>query len=65
MAKKLDSLLRITSWLSGTIVSLMVGVAMINKYIIIPHIPVLPVIIAGWVVLVTTALNVILVVLKK
>jgi len=65
MSDKLNNLLRVTSWIAGTIVSLMVGFAMINKYIIIPNIPLLPVIIAGWVVIVTTVLNIILVIFKK
>jgi hypothetical protein len=61
----LSSLLKFSSWLTGIIVSLMMGFAMIEKYIIIPDIPVEIVIVAGWAVIVVTVLNVILVFFKK
>jgi hypothetical protein len=61
----LNSLLKFSSWLIGIIVSLMVGFAMIENYIIIPHVPVEIVIIAGWAVIVVTVLNIILIFFKR
>lgn len=60
-----NNLLRFSTWLTGVIVSLMMGFAMINKYIIIPHIPILVVIVAGWAVIVITVLNIILAFFNK
>ena len=60
-----NNLLKFLTWLTGVIVSLMMGFAMINKYIIVPHVPILAVIIAGWAVLIMTILNIILAVFKK
>ncbi len=53
-------LLKFSTWLTGIVVSLMMGFAMVNKYIIVPKVPILAVIIAGWAVIVTTVLNVVL-----
>jgi hypothetical protein len=63
--KGVSNLLKFLTWLTGVIVSLMMGFAMINKYIIVPHVPILAVIIAGWAVLVVTVLNIILAIFKK
>ncbi len=60
-----SNLLKFLTWLTGIIVSLMMGFAMINKYIIVPHVPILAVIIAGWAVLIMTVLNIILAFFKK
>jgi hypothetical protein len=60
-----NSLLRFSTWLTGIIVSLMMGFAMIEKYIIIPDIPIEIVIVAGWAVIVTTVVNIIVVFFKK
>jgi hypothetical protein len=60
-----NSLLKFLTWLTGVIVSLMMGFAMINRYIIVPHVPILAVIIAGWAVLIVTVLNIILAIFKK
>ncbi len=48
-----------TSWLTSILVSLMVGFAMINRYIIVPNVPLLAVKIAGWIIIVMTVLNII------
>lgn len=53
------------TWLTGVIVSLAIGFAMINKYLIIPHIPLIIIIIAGWFVIITTVLSIVLAFFKK
>ena len=65
MAKKIPSVFTFITWLTGVIVSFMMGLAMVNKYLIIPHVPILVVIIAGWFVIITTALSIVLTFFKK
>jgi hypothetical protein len=60
-----SNLLKFLTWLTGVIVSLMMGFAMINRYIIVPHVPITVVIIAGWAVLIMTVLNIALALFKK
>ena len=67
MAKKangMDTLLSFIAWLTGIIVSLAVGVALVNGTLIVPYIGILN-IIAGWIVVVTTILGVVLAIARK
>ncbi len=57
-------LLGIVAWITGVIVSLAVGFALIDGGLAVPYIGVLNVI-AGWIVVVSTILSVILAILKK
>jgi len=60
MAKKsaLEVLVALAIWISGVIVSLAVGLALVNGTLVVPYIGVLNVI-AGWIVVVLTILGVI------
>ncbi len=58
------SLLGIVGWLTGVIVSLAVGFALIGGTLSVPWIGVLNVI-AGWVVVITTILSIIFAILGK
>jgi hypothetical protein len=67
MAKKsnaLNKLLNLVTWLTGVIVSLAVGFALISGTLSVPYIGVVNVI-AGWVVVVTTLLSVIMAIFNK
>lgn len=67
MAKKsgaMDALLAFVAWLTGVIVSLAVGVALVNEVLVVPYIGVLNVI-AGWIVVITTILGVVLAIARK
>ena len=64
MAKQKGSkILNFVAWLTGVIVSLAVGFALIGGTISVPYIGIVNVI-AGWVVIVTTILGVVLALLK-
>jgi hypothetical protein len=66
MAKKslLGVLLSLAIWLTGVIVSLAVGLALVNGTLFVPKIGALNVI-AGWVVVVLTILGIIAALIKK
>ena len=64
MAKKND-VLSILAWLVGIFVSLAVGFGMVGEALIIPYIPGMLTIVAGWVVVATTLLGVVLGIVKK
>jgi len=69
MAKKekkgiAQKLLNLIAWLTGIIVSLAVGFALIGGTLAVPKIGVLNVI-AGWIVVITTLLGAILAILQK
>jgi len=57
-------LLGIVAWITGVIVSLAVGFALIDGGLAVPYIGVINVI-AGWIVVVSTILSLILAILKK
>jgi len=64
MAKQKGSkILNFVAWLTGVIVSLAVGFGLIGGTLSVPYIGIVNVI-AGWVVIVTTVLGVILALLK-
>ena len=67
MAKKrspLSSLISFIAWLTGVIVSLAVGIALINGTLIVPYIGVINEI-AGWIVVLTTLLGAILAIVNR
>ena len=68
MAKKkkgaLSSLISFIAWLTGVIVSLAVGVALINGDLAVPYIGIINEI-AGWIVVFTTLLGAILAIINR
>lgn len=64
MAKQGGKVLNFIAWLTGIIVSLAVGFALIGGTISVPYIGVVNVI-AGWVVVITTIISLILVILRQ
>lgn len=64
MAKQGGKVLNFIAWLTGVIVSLAVGFALIGGTIAVPYIGIVNVI-AGWVVVVTTIISLILVILRQ
>ena len=64
MAKQGGKVLNFVAWLTGVIVSLAVGFALIGGTISVPYIGVVNVI-AGWVVVVTTLISVVMIILKQ
>jgi hypothetical protein len=63
MARQSGKVLNFVAWLTGVIVSLAVGFALVGGTLSVPYIGVLNVI-AGWVVVVTTIISVIMALLK-
>ena len=65
MAKKQNPrLLHFVAWLTGVIVSLAVGFGLIGETLMVPYIGIVNVI-AGWIVVVTTLLSLVLTLLKS
>ncbi len=64
MAKKQSSVLTFVAWLTGVIVSLAVGFALTAGTLSVPYIGIVNVI-AGWVVILTTLIGVVLAILNK
>jgi len=69
VGKKVKSLLNSVVWLTGVIVSLAVGFAMIGETLTIPWLDAIGAsivtIIAGWIVIITTLLSAALAILKQ
>ncbi len=69
MGKKVKNLLNLVAWLTGVLVSLAVGFAMIGGSLTIPWFDSLGIgvvtIVAGWIVVLTTLLSIVLAVLKQ
>ena len=63
MAKQEPKILKFVAWLTGVVVSLAVGFAMIGGTLAVPHIGVVNVI-AGYIVVLTTAISAILAIIK-
>jgi hypothetical protein len=63
MARQGGKVLNFVAWLTGVIVSLAVGFALVGGTLSVPYIGVLNVI-AGWIVVVTTVISVIMALLK-
>ena len=69
MGKKVTKLLNFVAWVTGVVVSLAVGFAMIGGSLTIPWLSGLGVgvvtVVAGWIVVLTTLLSIVLSVLKQ
>jgi hypothetical protein len=65
MGKKVKGLLGFVAWLTGVLVSLAVGFAMTGGTLTIPWLPSIVTVVAGWIVVITTLVSVILAVLKQ
>jgi hypothetical protein len=65
MGKKVAKLLNIVAWLTGVLVSLAVGFAMTGGTLTVPWLPTLVTQVAGWIVIVTTLVSVILSAMKQ
>ncbi len=65
VGKKVKSVLNFVAWLTGVIVSLAVGFAMIDGVLTIRWIPEIVTIVAGWIVVITTLLSAALALLKQ
>ena len=63
--KNVKSILNFVAWITGIIVSLAVGFAMIDGVLSVRWIPEVVTIVAGWIVVVTTALSAVLAILKQ
>lgn len=63
MAKQGGKVLNFVAWLTGVIVSLAVGFALIGGTLAVPYIGVVNVI-AGWVVVITTIISAVMVILR-
>ena len=63
MTKQGGKVLNFVAWLTGVIVSLAVGFALVGGTLAVPYIGVVNVI-AGWVVVVTTIISAVMVILK-
>jgi purine-cytosine permease-like protein len=60
-----NTLVGLVAWIVGVLVALAVGSGMIQKVLIVPGIPAIITIVAGWVVVVGAVISVILAVFKK
>jgi hypothetical protein len=65
MGKKMKGVLNFVAWLTGVLVSLAVGFAMTGGTLTVPWLPSIITVVAGWIVVVTTLLSVVLAVLKQ
>jgi hypothetical protein len=65
MGKKVKGVLNMVAWLTGVLVSLAVGFAMTGGTLTVPWLPSIVTMIAGWIVVVTTLVSVVLAVLKQ
>lgn len=65
VGKKVKGILNFVAWLTGIIVSLAVGFAMIDGVLYVRWIPEIITVVAGWIVIITTLLSAALALLKK
>ena len=65
VGKKTKNLLNFVAWITGVIVSLAVGFAMVDGVLYIRWLPGIITVVAGWIVIVTTAISVVLAILKQ
>lgn len=65
VGKKVKSVLNFVAWLTGVIVSLAVGFAMIDSVLTVRWIPEIVTQVAGWIVVVTTLVSAVLALLKQ
>ncbi len=64
MAKQGSKVLNFVAWLTGVIVSLAVGFALIGGTLSVPYVGVVN-LIAGWIVVITTIISAIMAILKQ
>ena len=60
-----DKLLAFVVWLTGVIVSLAVAFAMTDGTLVVPYIPSAVSVFAGWIVVLTTILGIVLAIVKQ
>ena len=65
VGKKVNSLLNFVMWLTGVLVALAVGFGMADGVLYIRWIPEIITTIAGWIVVVTTLVGVVLAIINK
>tara|TARA_Y100000310_G_C20455862_1_gene703011 strand:- start:660 stop:860 length:201 start_codon:yes stop_codon:yes gene_type:complete len=65
VGKNIKGILNFVAWLTGILVSLAVGFAMIDGVIAVRWIPEVVTMVAGWIVVVSTALSAVLAILKQ
>jgi hypothetical protein len=65
MGKQVKNILNFVAWLTGVLVSLAVGFAMTGNSLTVPWLPSVVTVVAGWIVVITTLLSVVLAVLKQ
>ena len=69
MGKKVNSVLNFVAWLTGVLVSLAVGFAMVGKTLTIPWLDSVGAgvvtVVAGWIVVITTLISAVLAIHKK
>jgi|TARA_B100001079_G_C16006911_1_gene338558 hypothetical protein len=65
MAKKGSQILNFVAWLTGVLVSLAVGFAMIDGVLMIRWIPTVVTMLAGWIVVITTVIGVVLALMNQ
>ena len=65
VGKKVKSVLNFVAWLTGVIVSLAVGFAMIDGVLSVRWIPEVVTMVAGWIVVITTLVSAALALLKQ
>ncbi|MEK6906130.1 MAG: hypothetical protein AABW81_00745 [Nanoarchaeota archaeon] len=65
MAKQRSKILSIVAWLTGVIVSLAVGFGMIDGNLTVRWLPNIVTMVAGWIVIVTTVVSVVLAILDQ
>jgi fatty acid desaturase len=65
MGKKVKGLLNFVAMLTGALVSLAVGFAMTGGTLTVPWLPSIITVVAGWIVVLTTLLSIVLAILKQ
>ena len=65
VGKNIKGILNFVAWLTGILVSLAVGFAMIDGVIAVRWIPEVVTMVAGWIVVASTALSAVLAILKQ
>lgn len=65
VGKKVKGVLNFVAWLTGVIVSLAVGFAMIDGVLYVKWIPEVVTMVAGWIVVITTLVSAVLAILKQ
>ena len=64
MAKQGGAILNFIAWLTGVLVSLAVGFAMTDGLLVVKWIPMIVTQVAGWIVVVTTIISVVMALMK-